>query len=62
MSTVLDIADALEEAPRQGGAMDDPEGSRVVVFSDTALRRIARELRLAAAERPDAEYLEGQPK
>lgn len=42
--------------------MDDPEGSRVVVFSDTALRQIARELRLAAAEWPDAEYLEGQPK
>jgi hypothetical protein len=52
---ISDIADVLDGAPRQGATVDDPEGSRHVVFSDTAMQRIARELRLAAAERADGE-------
>jgi hypothetical protein len=36
--------------------VDDPEGARYVVISETALKRILRELRLA--ERPDAEYFD----
>jgi hypothetical protein len=54
--SVADIADALERAPRQGAATDDPEGARHVVTSETALNKISRELRLGSAERPDAEY------
>jgi hypothetical protein len=60
--SIRDIADALEGAPRQGNAVDDPEGSRYVVFSDTAMQKITRELRLAAAERPEAESFGCQPK
>ena len=60
--SILDIADALEGAPRQGDAVDDPEGSRYGVFSDTAMQKITRELRLAAAERPGAESFGCQPK
>jgi hypothetical protein len=52
---IREIIDGLESAPRQGAAVDDPEGSRYVAISETALNRIVRELRLA--ERPDAEYL-----
>lgn len=52
---ISDIADVLDGAPRQGATMDDPEGLRHVVFSDTAMQRITRELRLAASERPRAE-------
>ena len=55
--SIAEIIDALEGAPRQGADVDDPEGARYVVFSDTAIKRITRELRLAAAERPDAEFL-----
>ena len=58
--TVAEIADALERAPRQGADKDHPEGSRLVVFSDTALNAIARELRLAVADRPGAETFEGR--
>jgi nicotinamidase-related amidase len=58
--TVAEIADALERAPRQGADKDHPEGSRYVVFSDTALNAMARELRLAVADRPDAETFEGR--
>jgi hypothetical protein len=54
---IRDIADALDSAPRQGAAVDDPEGSRHVVFSDTALQKLTRELRLAAAERFESEDL-----
>ena len=55
--SVVDVIDALERAPRQGAAVDDPEGTRYVVISETALNRIIRELRLGTAERPRAEYL-----
>jgi hypothetical protein len=58
--SVADVIDALEGAPRQGAAVDDSEGSRCVVFRDTAMNRITRELRLASAERPDAEYFGGR--
>ena len=60
--SIADIIDALEGAPRQGDAVDAPEGSRYVVFSDTAMRKITRELRLAAAERPEAESFGSQQK
>jgi nicotinamidase-related amidase len=54
--SVVDVIDALERAPRQGAAVDDPEGTRYVVISETALNRIIRELQLGTAERPGAEY------
>ena len=53
--TIADIIDALARAPRRGAPVDDPEGARFVVISETALNRIIRELRLGSAERPDAE-------
>jgi hypothetical protein len=52
---ITEIIDALERAPRQGATVDDPEGARYVVISETALNKIVRELRLV--ERQDAEYL-----
>ena len=58
--TVAEIADALERAPRQGADKDHPEGSRYVVFSDTALNAMARELRLASVDRQDAETFDGR--
>ncbi len=58
--SVTEIADALERAPRQGSTVDTPEGSRYAAFSDTLLQQFTRELRMAAAERPDAEALGGQ--
>jgi len=56
--SVVDVIDALERAPRQGAAVDDPEGARTVVISETALNQILRELRLGSRARPDAEYFE----
>jgi hypothetical protein len=53
--SIPEIADALERAQRQGAEKDQPEGSRYAVFSDTALQAMARALRLASADRPDAE-------
>jgi hypothetical protein len=58
--SISEIADALERAPRQGADKDQPEGSRTAVFSDTVLNMMARELRLALADRPDAETFEGR--
>jgi hypothetical protein len=52
---ITEIIDALERVPRQGAAVDDPEGARYVVISETALKAIVRELRLVG--RQDAEYL-----
>ena len=52
---ITEIADALEAAPRRGAAADDPEGVRYALLSDTLLQRMARDLRLAAAERIEAE-------
>ena len=59
--SIVDVIDALERAPRQGAALDVPEGVRYVVISETALNKIIRELRAGSAERPDAEYLGAQP-
>ena len=56
--SVQDVIDALERAPRQGAAEDEPEGARVAVISETALNRIVRELRLGSADRQDAEYFQ----
>jgi len=47
--SVADVIDALERAPRQGAATDDPEGARDVVISETALNKMIRELRLGSA-------------
>lgn len=51
-----EVIDALERAPRQGAAADEPEGSRYVVISETALNRIVNELRKWLGERSGAEY------
>jgi len=59
--SIVDVIDALERAPRQGAAVDVPEGTRYVVISETALNQIIRELRVGSAERPDAEYFGAQP-
>jgi hypothetical protein len=58
MTRHAELIDSLEHAPRQGVAVDDPEGARYVVISDTALNLIIRELRKGRAERPEAEYFE----
>jgi nicotinamidase-related amidase len=58
--SISEIADALERAQRQGAEKDQPEGSRYAVFSDTALNAMARELRLASADRPDVETFDGR--
>ena len=59
---IKEVIDALERAPRQGGAADDPEGARYVVISETALNQIIRELRQVLSERPDAEYFDANAK
>ena len=56
--SIADVIDALERAPQRGAEVDEPEGARYVVISETALNRIIRELRLGSAERPDAEYFQ----
>ena len=56
--SIADVIDALERAPRRGAPVDEPEGARFVVISETALNRIIRELRLGSAERPDVENLQ----
>jgi hypothetical protein len=58
--SIADVINALERAPRQGAAMDQPEGARYVVISETALRQMIRELRLGSANRPEAEFFEAQ--
>ena len=57
---ITDIADALDGAIRQGSAVDQPEGSRYAVLSDTVLKRMARDLRLAAAGRFETEEFGGR--
>ena len=52
---IAGIIDELERWPRQGGSVDDPEGGRFVVISETALTVIIRDLRSAALE--GAEHL-----
>ena len=58
--SIADVIDALERSPRQGAAMDEPEGARYVVISETALKQMIRELRLSSANRPEAEFFEAQ--
>ena len=58
--SIAEIADALERAQRQGTDKDHPEGSRFAVFSDTSLKAMARDLRLASADRPDVVTFGGQ--
>ncbi len=57
---LAEIADALDAAPRRGAAVDKPEGVRHALLSDTLLQRMARDLRLAAAERLEAEEFGGR--
>jgi len=59
--SIIDVIDALERTPRQGAAVDVPEGARYVVISETALKQIIRDLRTRSAERPDTEYFGAQP-
>jgi hypothetical protein len=59
---ITEVIDALERTPRQGDKVDEPEGARYVVISETALIRIIRELRQALSERPDAEYFDANAK
>ena len=59
--SMIEIIDALERAPRQGAAVDVPEGSRYVVISETALNQMIRELRAGSAERAEAEFLSAEP-
>ena len=56
MTRLPELIDSLERSPRQGAAVDDPEGARYVVISETALNLIIRALRQGLAERPGAEY------
>jgi hypothetical protein len=56
MTRLPELIDSLERSPRQGSAVDDPEGARYVVISETALNMIIRELRQGLPERPGAEY------
>ena len=56
MTRLPELIDSLERSPRQGAAVDDPEGVRYVVISETALNLIIRELRQRLPERPGAEY------
>lgn len=39
------LADSFDAVGRQGAEVDDPEGSRFVVASDTLVKRIAEKLR-----------------
>jgi len=56
MTRLPELIDSLERSPRQGAAVDDPEGARYVVISETALNMIIKELRQGLPERPGAEY------
>jgi len=56
MTRLPELIDSLERSPRQGAAVDDPEGARYVVISETALNLIIRALRQGLPERPGAEY------
>ena len=51
--SVAEIAETLEGASRKNAAMDDPKRS----LSDTALYKMARELRLAAGDKPNVESM-----
>jgi hypothetical protein len=42
---LVDLASAIDAVPRQGLDKDDPEGSRVIVVSDTLARKISDKLR-----------------
>ncbi len=42
---LIDLAKAIDQVPRQGLDKDDPEGSKVIVVSDTLARKISDKLR-----------------
>jgi hypothetical protein len=58
--TVPEIADALDGARQHGADKGEPERPRQSVFRDMTLHAIARELRLASGDRPDAEAFGGR--
>ena len=41
------VADALDQAVRQGAAEDNPEGTRYIVISDTLAKKMASDIRKA---------------
>ena len=57
---IEEIIDALERAQRKGADADEPEGSRYVVISETAVNAILKELRNWVSERPGAEYFNAE--
>jgi hypothetical protein len=59
MTRHAELIDSLEQAPRQGAAVDDLEGARYVVISESAVKLIIQELRKGLPERPGAEYFAG---
>jgi hypothetical protein len=60
MKRHAELIDSLEQAPRQGAAVDDPEGARFVVISETAVKLIIQELRKGLPERSGAEYFDSR--
>lgn len=43
--TIQDVIDVLKNAPRQGSANDEPEGSRYIILSDTLVKELIKTLR-----------------
>lgn len=59
MDELLEIAAAIDAAPRTGADVDSPEGARVVALSDTFARQLAERLR-RISERHEAELAEAE--
>lgn len=53
--SISEIADALERAQGRGAGQYHLEGLRYTGVSDTSLKTMGRDLRLASADRPDVE-------
>ena len=47
---LLSLGDELDNARRSGSEMDDPEGNRYIILSDTLAVKIAQELRKLVKE------------
>jgi hypothetical protein len=50
---LIEIADALDNAPRDGAAVDEPEGDRYITLSDTLAQQWAQLLRWIASTNGD---------
>ena len=57
---IAEIIDALEGAPRRGTAVDEPEGARYVVFSDTAIKGSRGNYALQRPRGPTQNFLAAQ--